>query len=97
MGSTTNGTLGPVWTKEAIICAIQRWAAQYGEPPHSKLWKRAVPGYPNSATVKYHFGSWNEAIAAAGFKPRPRGVLGHTDPEYTIERFVGAATRRSRA
>lgn len=95
MGSTTNGALGKIWTREAIIFAIRKWANDYGEPPHSKLWKRSVDGYPSTWTVKNEFGSWNNAIRAAGFTPRSRGVTGHTDPEYTIERFVGAAIRRS--
>jgi len=96
MGSTTEG---PLWTREAIICAIQRWVNEYGDIPGSKLWggSKRPRGYPNTATVKERFGSWNAAIRAAGYTPRPRGVPGHIDPEYTIERFVGAARRRANA
>jgi hypothetical protein len=97
MGSTTNGALGQIWTREAVICAIQRWAIEYGEPPTSMMWKLAHNGYPSNSTVKDRFGGWNAAIKAAGFRPRARGVLGHTDPELTIEAFTRRpSARRSR-
>ena len=69
MAFSVNGATGSIWTREAIICAIQRWVIEYGEPPTSKVW-------------------------AAGYRPRPRGVLGHLDPEWTIERFANAGRSR---
>ena len=96
MGSTTNGALGKIWTREAIICAIQRWAIEYGEPPISKVWASSCrpSGYPSTPTVRDRFGTWNNAITAAGFAPRPRGCPGHLDPEWTIERFAHAGRSR---
>jgi len=75
-----------LWTREAIICAIQHWADEHGGiPPASQEWnvgymaKRGQDaqlrkfydgGYPHTTTVLYEFGRWNTAIAAAGFVPR---------------------------
>ena len=96
MAFSVNGATGSIWTREAIICAIQRWVIEYGEPPTSKVWNgpRRPAGYPSVPTVKERFGSWNAAIEAAGYRPRPRGVLGHLDPEWTIERFANAGRSR---
>lgn len=58
------------WTRERVIAAIQEWAREHGEPPRSLEWRRATPAFPHDATVKRLFGSWNAAIAAAGFEPR---------------------------
>lgn len=95
MGSTTNGALGAIWTKEAIVFAIQRWAHEFGDPPTSKCWNgaRRPPGYPSAQTVKEKFGTWNNGIRAAGFQPRPRGALGHLDPEWTVMRLNARCSR----
>jgi len=58
------------WEKAEIIDAIQRWRREYGEPPTSTEWARHIEGYPTTSTVKARFGSWANAIEAAGF-PRP--------------------------
>jgi hypothetical protein len=36
-------------------------------------WEQAGENHPSRQTVARVFGSWNAAIAAAGFHPRPRG------------------------
>lgn len=92
-----NGATGKVWTQEAILCAIHKWVNEYGEPPTSKVWAspHRPEGYPCTPTVRAAFGTWNDAIKKAGYRPRSRGVTGHIDPEYTIERFVGAARARA--
>jgi hypothetical protein len=79
------------WTRESIVFAIRRWREEYGDPPYSKDWanRRTRPaGYPSTDTVRSVFGSWNDGLIAAGYPPRSRGVAGHMDPEWTIERFA---------
>jgi Homing endonuclease associated repeat len=72
----------PYWTRERIIAAIQRWAKRTGKPPTCDQWARPLPGRtssfgpasksrPSAAMVKKVFGTWNEAMKAAGFPPRP--------------------------
>lgn len=89
-----------VWTREAIIDAIRRFAAEHGRPPTAIDWRRADKerGYPQRTNVygsKYgkpcSFALWADAIEAAGF-PRPRS--GHYQFESRERR---AAARRKRA
>ena len=71
-----------VWTREAIIEAIQRWAKEYGRPPSAIDWKRRGENHPASSNVyrsKHRsarhnaFASWAEAIEAAGFERPENG------------------------
>lgn len=78
------------WTAEAVIAAIQSWAATYGEPPTARDWncssevsdadrvrQRFEDGdWPWFNTVQYVFGSWNAGIEAAGFTPREQSHRG---------------------
>ena len=84
-----------VWTREAVIVAIQRWAAEHGGPPGAMDWRHADRGYPCFASVyrtvshpSAPFAKWADAIEAAGF-PRP-GV-------GTYERTPEILTRLSEA
>lgn len=77
-----------IWTRPAIIEAIQEWAALHGEPPAGPDWNPTHARYlsdeararrfesdgcwPWHNTVVVAFGSWNAAIAVAGFTPRAR-------------------------
>ena len=58
-----------VWPIESIIEAIQRWGAEHGEPPRIRDF-HIQSGYPSFSTVIKRFGTWNQAIEAAGFEPR---------------------------
>ncbi len=84
------------WTAEAVIDAIQRFAAAHGRPPTANEWIRADPvrGYPVRTSVyvtqtRSHspFPTWADAIVAAGF---PRPVIGHypRPPKVTRGRQV---------
>lgn len=69
-------TVLKVWTAEAVVAAMRRWAdAHDGRPPTADDWHHAGDGYPSASTVYSHggspFGSWSDALEAAGF-PRPR-------------------------
>lgn len=70
------------WTREAVIDAIQRWAAEHGRPPSASDWNYrseyktsdfpwATQVYRGSGNVNAPFAYWADAIEAAGF-PRPR-------------------------
>jgi hypothetical protein len=62
------------WTNELIIEAIQEWHLEHGDIPGANDWaKTDRPDWcPATNTVYRNFGSWNNAIVAAGFTPRPR-------------------------
>lgn len=78
-----------IWTEEAIIAAIQRFASRYGSPPSASDFNPAMAqaigqkdhaerfyrdgDYPCARSVAVRFGSWSAGIAAAGFAPRPQG------------------------
>lgn len=78
-----------VWTPEAIVCAIQHFADEHGGiPPAAQLWNVGYlkarnqherlrefydNAYPHTSHVLFRFGTWNAAIAAAGFVPRAAG------------------------
>lgn len=71
------------WTREAIVAAIQRWAAEHESPPSARDWNTTMARadgrpergteYPNTDTVQRAFGSWNAGIEASGFASLPRG------------------------
>jgi hypothetical protein len=79
------------WTQDAIIEAIGRWHALYGEPPACPDWNPTIARgdedralrlengqWPSVTHVFHVFGSWNAAIGAAGFQPRvPHGGGGN--------------------
>lgn len=67
------------WTREAIIEAIQEWERQHGRPPVATEWQRkdGDDSHPVLGSVygaHGEFATWNDAIVAAGFEPRPTGV-----------------------
>lgn len=93
-----NGPAHKVWTREAIIAAVQRWADEHGlVPPTSGDWNSTLARkagrpergteYPSVHTVQDEFGSWSEAIRAAGFDafaPSHYGREGE-DPEVVAK------------
>ena len=69
----TGPRLGFRWTPETVVYAIQLWHRQYSRLPRTSDWEQAGENNPSRQTVMRVFGSWNAAMEAAGFKPRPRG------------------------
>lgn len=76
-----------IWTAEAVVDAIRRYAAIHGRPPTSTDWLHADPvnGYPartscyrSQWTASSPFATWADAIEAAGF---PRPLTGHWQDE----------------
>ncbi len=58
------------WTPERIIRTIQAWNDEHGAPPTMDDWKGTKQGRPTAGCVVSHFGTWNNAISAAGLPPR---------------------------
>jgi hypothetical protein len=74
------------WTRDAIISAFQRYAAETGSPPLCADWQTADrPDYaPSAGPVFRLFGSWNEAMQAAGFPLRASIPLGTIFGRLTV-------------
>ena len=70
------------WTRERIIKAIRRWVRVHGYTPIADEWNGGLgaafdyePGErPSRGTILDRFGTWNAAIEAAGYEPRPRST-----------------------
>lgn len=62
------------WSAELVLEAIRNWVALHGDIPRVDDWKRPTDEHPTSTTVVHYFGSWNDAMVAAGFTPRPSGA-----------------------
>lgn len=65
------------WTDEMILSSIQDWALVRGDTPtaNDAMDTTNRDRLPSLPTIRKHFGSWNAAIAAAGFEPRPSGQI----------------------
>jgi hypothetical protein len=80
------------WNKPAILLAIVRHHHETGTTPTARQWRSAGKTHPSAQTVREHFGSWDEAIRAAGFKPRgvgrPKGTTGRRLEKRDLSAFV---------
>lgn len=70
-----------IWTRDAIILAIQDWADEHGGiPPAANDWYRAKAAHdiriPAVTQVVKIFGKWSDGIRAAGFEPHTSGPIG---------------------
>lgn len=93
-----------VWTREAVIEAIQRFAVEHDRPPYSSDWNHRGrgQGYPSAGCVYYStgnrsapFATWADAIEAAGF-PRPRTGLYTRTAEVRARMSEGQRRRYAR-
>lgn len=61
-----------VWNKSKIIDAIKDWAVQHNHPPTSTNWLHTSyeqeDKHPSYSTVVNYFGSWADALEAAGYQ-----------------------------
>lgn len=70
------------WTQEAIVAALRRWNDEHGQPPTATQWIAGGEWWPTRTTVRGRWGTWNAAIAAAGFEPlRPGQCRRRVDVE----------------
>jgi hypothetical protein len=51
------------YTRDALILAGREWAETHGRAPRSHEWK-VGSDHPSATTVRKHFGSWAEFLAA---------------------------------
>jgi hypothetical protein len=61
------------WTHDTIVYAITLWYRKHDRTPLMDEWVQAGENHPSRQTVRRVFGSWNAAMIAAGFHPRPQG------------------------
>jgi hypothetical protein len=61
------------WDRSTIVYAIELWHRRHLKTPTKAEWETAGVEHPCRLTVQRVFGSWNNAIREAGFKPRRRG------------------------
>lgn len=62
------------WTKEEVIELLHEWVTEHRLPPAQHEWNKRSPDYPSQSSVARLFGSWNNAIKEAGYRPRPVGL-----------------------
>lgn len=62
-----------IWTADEVIQLMQEWEGEHVFAPGQWEWRKSK-GYPSPETVARIFGSWNEAVTAAGIRPRPQGL-----------------------
>ena len=59
------------WTNDAIIDALRRDADRRGRPPFYAEWQHGASyEHPDTSTAVDRFGTWREALRAAGLPPR---------------------------
>lgn len=80
------------YTDEQLIAALRRAADGLGMTP-SSIDIKSMEGFPDPVTYLKRFGSWNEAVRAAGL--RPRRIREYTDKEL-VEALKRAADRLDR-
>jgi hypothetical protein len=57
------------WTDEDILDGLRRWEVDHGRPPRSMDRVGLNGEYPSPALVVTRFGSWRQALIAAGLEP----------------------------
>jgi len=57
------------WTHERVCQAFRDHAVD-GKPPLAEEWPHGTQNHPGYQTVKRLFGTWNDAVKAAGLTPR---------------------------
>jgi hypothetical protein len=72
----------PLWTRDEVIRALATWVAEEGYPPASgdwtpssdptRKWAREYPRWPSMESARTLFGSWKNALDAAGCGSRRR-------------------------
>lgn len=64
------------WSESKIIKSIQDFYSANGRIPQHREFDKANATYPSRSTIVKYFGSWNNAIKAAGFNPNTQNGFG---------------------
>ena len=85
------------WTRDTIVDSIRQWRTAFGDPPREGNWRKPVQRdgvhsshgtpqqpWPSSSHVTNLFGSFDDAIQAAGYVP-------HLRVTWTRETIIAAA------
>ena len=67
----TARSVGESLPRKDLIAELKRLAEQLGQPPSATDMK--TMGDYSTDAYRNHFGSWNNAVEAAGFDPTPQG------------------------
>lgn len=73
------GPKGPFISEEQLIARIQEYARVLGETPSASRMNQDrvhMPNIPSTSTLQRRFGSFNQAMIAAGLKVNPGGGRG---------------------
>jgi hypothetical protein len=62
------------WTPPEVLSALAAWAYTHGRPPTLSD-ARTDPALPVQGACERHFGSWNDALRAAGLAPNQESRL----------------------
>jgi hypothetical protein len=63
------------WDEASVIAALQTYAAEHdGFPPPTAEWNKTAPDHPTYGVVVRLFGSWADAVRAAGIEPLEPGA-----------------------
>lgn len=85
------------WPADAVLDALRAWAAEHGRPPRRRDWNTAGSGHPTGEAVYRHFGTWAEALLAAGLidelPVRPPQRQGGWDKVAVIDAIVDWTNR----
>lgn len=68
-------TISKRWDSPQIIEAIRNYVTRTGNLPKTRDFSKATINNPSPKTVNKHFGTWNNAIEAAGFIPNKRSKM----------------------
>lgn len=84
------GGVSAGWTADRILAAIRKAAERAGGiPPRAWQWEKVGKTHPSSRTAQDMFGSWSNAVRAAGYEPARHGGQVY----WTRERIVAALDR----
>jgi hypothetical protein len=84
------------WQRQRCVCALSSASAARPGPltvTAYSAWRSANPQWPNRDTITRAFGSWSEALAAAGLRGRcaSRGGRTRREPdEFTLFSYANA-------
>jgi hypothetical protein len=76
-----------MYTREELLDAIERYVDEFGERP-SATDISAAEGYPSSYTFRNRFGSWNDALQAAGLDPNQPGAYSDEELLATLRELA---------